>query len=193
MSLADRLAAALARPSPSRIILEDDLDPHELSDTTKAAVLVPVVDRPAPGLLLTQRNAVMRSHAGQVSFPGGKIDAGETPVEAALREAAEEIALDPAQARLVGTLEPYVTGTGYVVTPVLAIIPPDLPLVASEVEVDHWFEAPLDHVIDPAFHREEEATWQGRKRRYWRIDYKDYDLWGATAAMIVNLSRRLAP
>ena len=192
MNLAARLARALRVPAPATL-LADDLDPHEFTDAAPAAVLVGVVDhRDGPSLLLTKRNARMRTHAGQVAFPGGRIDPGETPIEAALREAHEELALDPADARLVGTLDPYVTGTGFIVTPVLAILPPDLALVANEAEVDHWFEAPFYHLLDPAHARQEEAAWQGRQRRYWRIDYENYDIWGATAAMIVNLSRRLA-
>ncbi|WP_343346338.1 CoA pyrophosphatase [Sphingomicrobium sp. XHP0239] len=192
MSLSARLARALRVPAPATL-LAADLDPDEFPDASPAAVLVGVIDREdRPALLLTKRNAAMRTHAGQVAFPGGRIDAGETPIEAALREANEELALDPATPRLVGTLDPYITGTGFIVTPVLAILPPDLPLVANEAEVDHWFEAPFDHLLDPAHAREEEAAWQGRMRRYWRIDYEDYDIWGATAAMIVNLSRRLA-
>ena len=191
MTLADRLAAALRAPVPTSEAM-DDLDLHEMPEARAAAVLVGVVDRPEPTLLLTRRNPDMRTHAGQVAFPGGRIDAGETPVEAALREAQEEVALDPALPRIVGTLDPYLTGTAFIVTPVLAILPPDLPLVASEAEVDHWFEAPLDLLADPERHVREEAVWRGRKRRYWRIDYENYDIWGATAAMIVTLSRRLA-
>ena len=192
MDLADRLARALRVTAPPTL-LADDLDPGEIGDAAPAAVLVAVVDRPgAPGLLLTRRNASMRNHAGQVAFPGGRIDSGETPVEAALREAEEELALDPAAARLVGTLDPYVTGTAFIVTPVLAIVPPDLPLVPAPAEVDAIFEAPLADLLDPQRWREEQAPWQGRVRRYWRIDYEGHDIWGATAAMIVNLARRLA-
>ncbi|WP_265562067.1 CoA pyrophosphatase [Sphingomicrobium arenosum] len=192
MNLHDRLVAALARPDPGSL-LEADLDPHEWPDARPAAVLVPVVDRPhAPGILLTRRNAAMRTHAGQVSFPGGRLDPGEDAEAAALREAQEEIALAPADVRLVGRFEQYVTGTGYVVTPLVGILPPDLPLAPNPAEVDELFEVPMDLLLDPARQREEELTWRGRKRRYWRIDYQDYDIWGATAAMIVNLTRRLS-
>ncbi|MCM8556450.1 CoA pyrophosphatase [Sphingomicrobium sediminis] len=195
MPLYDRLRAALDRPT-GRALLHGDLDPDETPDATPAAVLVPITYRhvdtvPGPGFILTKRNANMRNHAGQVSFPGGRIDSGETAVEAALREAEEEIALPRDKVKLVGAMDPYVTGTGFHVLPVIGLVEPDLPLVANEAEVDHWFEVPMGHLLDPKHHREEEVLYKGRQRRYWRIDYQDYDIWGATAAMIVNLSRRL--
>ncbi|MCJ7420566.1 CoA pyrophosphatase [Sphingomicrobium astaxanthinifaciens] len=193
MSLYDRLAAALARPAPD-LTRAADLDPHEWPEARPAAVLVPVVERAHdPGILLTRRNAAMRTHAGQVSFPGGRIDPGEDAVAAALREAEEEIALPRADVRLVGAFDAYVTGTGYVVTPVLGLVPPDLPLVPNPAEVEQLFEVPMRVLLDPARQREEESAWRGRQRRYWRIHYRDYDIWGATAAMIVNLTRRLTP
>lgn len=190
MNLYDRLAAALAQPLETPV-LEADLDPHEWPEAKPAAVLVAITERERPGLLLTRRNPAMRTHAGQVSFPGGRLDPGEDAVAAALREAEEEIALPRDRVRLVGNLEDYVTGTGYVVTPLVGVVPPDLDLTPNPAEVDALFEAPLDHILDPARQREEELTWRGRQRRYWRIDYSDHDIWGATAAMIVNLTRRL--
>ena len=177
-------------------MLKADLDPDEWPDATDAAVLVAVTDRPTtadgPGLILTRRNGRMRTHAGQVAFPGGRIDANESAIEAALREAEEEIALPRATPRIVGTMDDYVTGTGYHVTPVLAVIPPDLDFSANPAEVDHWFEVPLSVIADPARRSEEQAEYKGRTRSYWRIHYRDYDIWGATAAMIVNLARRLS-
>lgn len=190
MSLEARLRAALERPAP-QLWEHDDLDAHEWGETTEAAVLVPVTDRPSPGLILTVRHAGMRKHAGQVAFPGGRIDPGEDAQMAALREAQEELGIDPAHVQPLGELDRYRTGTGFCVTPILSILPPDLPLVPQPTEVDDWFEAPLDRLLDPAHHLLEEADWKGRRRRYWRIDYEERYIWGATAAMIVNLSKRL--
>jgi 8-oxo-dGTP pyrophosphatase MutT (NUDIX family) len=133
----------------------------------------------------------MRTHAGQIAFPGGRIDPGEDAVGAALREAHEEILLDPAAVELIGTIESYRTVTSYIVVPVLGVIPPDLSLEPHEHEVADWFEAPLDFLIDPANHQRRSALFQGIERHYYEIMWKDRRIWGATAAMIVNLSRRL--
>jgi 8-oxo-dGTP pyrophosphatase MutT (NUDIX family) len=156
-----------------------------------AAVLMAVTDKDVPGLLLTVRREHMRTHAGQIAFPGGRVEPGEEPVAAALREAEEEIALDTAAVELVGMIEPYRTVTGYVVTPVLGVVAPGLPLTPHEEEVADVFEAPLGFVLDPANQRRERALFQGRERHYYEIVWNGRRIWGATAAMIVNLSRRL--
>lgn len=156
-----------------------------------AAVLIAVTDRPRPGVILTVRREHMRTHAGQVAFPGGRVDLGEDAIAAALREAREEILLDPAAVDLVGTIETYRTITGYLVTPVVGVIPPELSLEPHEPEVADWFEAPLDFVLDPAKQERRSALFQGRERHYYEIRWNDRRIWGATAAMIVNLSRRL--
>ena len=157
-----------------------------------AAVLVAITDRPRPGVILTVRREHLRTHAGQVAFPGGRIDPGEDAVAAALREAQEEIALDPAQVAVIGTGDLYCTVTNYVVTPVVGIIPPGLPLEPHEHEVADWFEAPLDFITDPANQQKRSALFRGRERHYYEIEWEGRKIWGATAAMIVNLSRRLA-
>jgi 8-oxo-dGTP pyrophosphatase MutT (NUDIX family) len=157
----------------------------------EAAVLIAVTDRPEPGLILTVRREDMRTHAGQIAFPGGRIDPGEDAVAAALREADEELLLPPRAVDVVGSLEPYRTVTGYIVSPLLGIIPPDLPLEPHEQEVADWFEAPLSFVLDPANQERRSALFQGRERHYYEIVWNDRRIWGATAAMIVNLSRRL--
>src|SRR5205085_9125853 len=168
----------------------EHLDGPTRSDVP-AAVLVAFTDRPRPGLILTVRRVHLRTHAGQVAFPGGRIDPGEDPVTAALREAHEEIMLDPKLVEVVGPIEPYRTITDYVVTPVLGVIPPDLPLAPHEHEVADWFEAPLDYVLDPDNQHRQSALFQGATRHYYEILWNDRRIWGATAAMIVNLSRRL--
>jgi len=157
-----------------------------------AAVLIAVTDRPEPGVLLTHRTPDMRQHAGQVAFPGGKLDPGEDAITAALREADEELALPPALVRVIGASDRFVTGTGYDITPVLGVVPPDLPLVPNPSEVAGWFEVPLDHLFDPANHVGRTREWRGRTRETIDIEWGGHLIWGVTAAIIVNLSRRLA-
>lgn len=159
---------------------------------TAAAVLVPVVDRPEPGLLLTRRTAHLRAHAGQIAFPGGRIDPEDDgPVAAALREAHEEIGLDPAGVRVLGLADGWHTGTGYAITPVVGVIAPGGAYVPNPAEVDAVFEVSLAHVLDPANHQLREAEWKGKPRRFYVIEADGWEIWGATAGMIVNLSRRL--
>jgi 8-oxo-dGTP pyrophosphatase MutT (NUDIX family) len=189
-SLAERLRAQLAQPA-SMPPVEGDLPELRARASVPAAVLVAITDRPEPGLLLTVRRDDMRTHAGQVAFPGGRIDDGEDARAAALREAHEEIALDPRNVEVVGALDPYRTVTGFVVTAVLAVIPPDLPLAPHEHEVADLFEAPLAFMLDPANQQMRSALFAGKERHYYEIPWEGRRIWGATAAMIVNLSRRL--
>lgn len=192
MTLVDRLRRALERPLPDRLLPGDLV---ELADGggTPAAVLIAVTDRPAPGVILTVRRADLRTHAGQVAFPGGRIDPGEDAVTAAVREAREELEVEPAVVEVVAALDSYRTVTGFAVTPVLAVIPPDLPLVPHDREVAAWFETPLAHLIDPANQHRRTALFEGRQRHYYEIDWDGQRIWGATAAMLVNLSLRLHP
>jgi 8-oxo-dGTP pyrophosphatase MutT (NUDIX family) len=190
MSLSERLRAAMTGPAGAGL-LPGDL-PEVPPGGTPAAVLVAITDRPEPGVILTVRREHLRTHAGQVAFPGGRIDPGEDAVAAALREAQEEIALDPAQVTVIGTTDPYCTVTNYLVTPVIGVIPPGLPLEPHEHEVADWFEAPLQFVLDPANQRQRSALFRGRERPYYEIEWEGRKIWGATAAMIINLSRRLA-
>ncbi|WP_341207880.1 CoA pyrophosphatase [uncultured Sphingomonas sp.] len=190
MTLAERLAAALTGDS-APMVTGDDHDHPADAVLTPAAVLVAITDRAAPGVLLTQRTETLRRHAGQVAFPGGRLDPGEDAIIAALREAEEEIALPRAAVNVIGIADPYRTGTGYAITPVVGIVPPDLPLVASEAEVAAVFEVPLAFLLDPANQRAARAVYQGRERRYVEMMWNDRRIWGATAGMIVNLSRRL--
>ena len=157
----------------------------------QAAVLAAVTECERPGFLLIHRPSNMRSHPGQVAFPGGKIDPGETPVEAALREAYEELGIRERDVKVIGTSDVYRTGTGYEITPVLAVVPPDLELNPSPTEVAAWFEAPVDFVFDAANHQHQSAYWQGRQRRYIEIMWQQQRIWGVTAAIIANLARRI--
>jgi len=190
MSLAERLRNSL-RADGDTDLLVGDLPEVRAQATIEAAVLVAVTDRHEPGVILTVRREHLRTHAGQIAFPGGRIDPGEDAIAAALREAQEEVLLDPAAVDVIGTADRYRTVTGYVVTPVLGVIPPDLPLEPHEHEVADWFEAPLAFLLDPANQQQRGALFEGRERHYYEIDWNGRRIWGATAAMIVNLSRRL--
>ena len=190
MNLAARLRRALGK-EPTLPPLEADLPELPVEANVPAAVLIGVTDREQPGVILTVRREHMRTHAGQVAFPGGRIDPGEDAAAAALREAWEELGLDTSLAEIVGEIDPYRTVTGFVVTPVLAVIRPDQPLSPHEHEVADWFEAPLGFLLDASNQQLKSALFQGRERHYYEIMWNDRRIWGATAAMIVNLSRRL--
>ncbi len=190
MSLIERITRALPGDPPHGLLPGDLIEGQE-GETRQAAVLVAITDRPEPGLILTQRRDDLRTHAGQVAFPGGRIDEGEDAPAAALREAYEELALNPALVQLLGVADPYCTVTGYWVTPVVGVIPPDMNLAPNPAEVADWFEAPLDFVLDPINQRCMNAEYRGRTRQYYQIDWEGRHIWGATAAMLVNLSRRI--
>ena len=197
MSLSQTLRDALehgSRQTPELLpgdTLDALLDPDE--PPTPAAVLVPIVDRPEPTVILTLRPETMRKHAGQISFPGGRIDPHDDgPIAASLREAQEEIGLPPEEVEIIGITDRYRTITGFEVTPVIGVVPPDLPLAPHPGEVAAIFEAPLRHLFDPANQIVRTVEWRGAERSYFEIEWDGRRIWGATAAMIVNLSRRLA-
>ena len=162
------------------------------ADLRPAAVLAAITARERPGFLLIHRPSNMRAHPGQVAFPGGKIDPGEDAVEAALREANEELGIDPADVTVIGASDTYRTGSGYAITPVIAVIPPDLALQPNPAEVAQWFEAPVDFVFDAANHAHQSANWQGQERRYIEIMWQHHRIWGVTAGIIANLAKRIA-
>jgi len=192
MRLSDRLRAALAEPVEGHVPIEGDDFDRAQGQYAPAAVLVAVTDRPEPGVLLTLRQPHLRRHAGQIAFPGGRVDPEDKDVvAAALREAREEIGLDPALVEVVGTSDVYRVGTGYAVTPVVGVIPPDLALAPHEAEVAAVFETPLAFLLASGNHARKSMVWEGRERRFHEILWEDRRIWGATAAMIVNLAARL--
>lgn len=168
-----------------------DLPELRASAAVAAAVLIAITDRATPGVILTVRRENLRTHAGQIAFPGGRVEQGEDAVAAALRESHEELGIDPAEVEIAGTIDDYRTVTGYVISPVVGVIPPDLPLQPHDAEVASWFEAPLDHLLDPSLQQWKGAVFGGRERHYWEIEWDRHRIWGATAGIIVNLSRRL--
>ncbi|XUU59469.1 CoA pyrophosphatase [Erythrobacter sp. HA6-11] len=193
-TLAKRLTALLEQGHQREVPdLMSDARFADASRTAEAAVLIAITDREQPGVLLTQRPNNMRDHPGQVAFPGGKIDPGEDAIAAALREAHEEIALDPAQVDVIGTTDRYQTGTGFDVTPVVAVVAPEVTetLIPSPSEVEAWFEAPLKLLLNRANFDEHEVFWRGAMRHYLEMDYQGFRIWGVTAAIIANLSRRI--
>ena len=191
-ALFDRLEALFEQGHAADIPdLMSDARFADAERTADAAVLIAVTDRPQPGLILTQRPQGMRDHPGQVAFPGGKIDQGEDAIAAALREAEEELAMRRADVRVIGATDHYQTGTGFDITPVLGVVPPDLPLVANPHEVEAWFEAPLDLMLGRDCWSEHEVFWNGAMRRYLEYHYRGFRIWGVTAAIIANLSRRI--
>jgi 8-oxo-dGTP pyrophosphatase MutT (NUDIX family) len=163
----------------------------DMTEFRPAAVLAAVTDRAEPGVLLLHRPSNMRAHPGEIAFPGGKLDPGETAVEAALRESWEELGIHARDVRVIGESDVYQTHSGFEITPVLAVVPPDLELAPNPTEVAQWFEAPLDFVLDAANHIQQWVEWEGAERAYYEILWREHRIWGVTAAIIVNLSRRL--
>jgi 8-oxo-dGTP pyrophosphatase MutT (NUDIX family) len=156
-------------------------------------VLIPLIERPAGfTVLLTERTADLRSHAGQICFPGGRVEAGDSSLEAtALREAEEEIGLPAAQVAIAGSLPLYVTRTGFAVTPVVGFVTPPLAVRADPREVAAVFEVPLAFVLDAANHQQHSRVVAGERRRYYALAYTDRFIWGATAGMLICLYQAL--
>jgi 8-oxo-dGTP pyrophosphatase MutT (NUDIX family) len=167
-------------------------EPALIAAARAAAVLLPIVDRPQGlTILLTLRASDLRAHSGQVAFPGGKIDPGETPGEAALREAREEIGLEERFVESLGWLDPYLTGTGFRIAPLVALVEPGFALKVNRLEVDEVFETPFAFLMDPANHRLDEREWQGRRRRFYAMPHEGRYIWGATAGILRNLYEKL--
>lgn len=192
-----RLRVAFARPAgpSSDFDLNPGLRPPADKPLRPAAVLVPVWLRPqGAGLILTKRASHLKHHPGQIAFPGGKVDAADASAEAAaLREAQEEIGLDPARVRILGTLPVHETVTGFAVTPFVGLIDSPFDPVPEAGEVEEVFTIPLSHALSPARFVIERRQWMGVWRQYYAAPYGPYYIWGATARILRGLAERAAP
>ncbi|WP_428650785.1 CoA pyrophosphatase [Roseibium sp.] len=172
-------------------ILNPDLGPYAKWDgpPRDAAVLIGITQRgDVPNVVLTQRTGHLKSHAGQVAFPGGKIDpTDKDPVEAALREAEEEIGLSPVQVEFLGQLAPYLTGSGYRVVPIVGAIREDAVFHPNPGEVEDVFEVPLQFLMNPANHQKQSREWQGSRRYFYAMPFGERYIWGVTAGIIRSL------
>ncbi len=189
---------ALTDPAAQGIRRGDlDLDPAlweraGVKATKPASVLVPIIDRSAPTVLLTQRTADLASHAGQVAFPGGKIEpADESPVAAALREAREEVGLAPILVEPIGYLDLYLTFSGFRILPTVARVKPEFTLTLNPGEVTEAFEVPLEFLMNPENHQRKTRDWKGIPRDYYAMPFGDRYIWGVTAGILRNLYERI--
>jgi len=189
---------ALTDPAAQGVRRGDlDLDPvlwerAGVSATKPASVLVPIVDRNEPTVLLTQRTAELASHAGQVAFPGGKIDPSDkSPVAAALREAHEEVGLAPSLVEPIGYLDLYLTFSGFRILPTVARVKPEFTLALNPREVTETFEVPLDFLMNPQNHQRKTRDWKGIPRDYYAMPFGERYIWGITAGILRNLYERV--
>lgn len=178
--------------------VEHDLSETEIAEMSKdlrlAAVLVPLVEHAdEPSILLTRRADHLEKHSGQVAFPGGKVeDSDETPIATALREAEEEIGLDPDFVEIAGVLDTYQTGTGFLILPVVGFVRPGFQLTPDKNEVADIFEVPARIALTEASYKTDQGEWKGRMWSFYSLDYEGFNIWGATAGVLMHMSRRIA-
>jgi 8-oxo-dGTP pyrophosphatase MutT (NUDIX family) len=191
----DWLRRRFAAGKPVEMLYGDQgIDAERAAARRRASVLVPIVARPDElTMLFTRRTAHLRNHSGQIAFPGGGAEPGDASVEVtALREAHEEIGLEPARVEVLGRLSDYHTRTDFRIAPVVGLVAPPFELHLDAHEVDEAFEVPLSFLLDPANHLRHQREFQGRTVPFYAIPYRDYYIWGATAGMLINLYRFLA-
>ncbi len=171
-------------------VLQDRNFQHELP-LKASAVLVPIIERGDDfSILLTKRSALLNSHSGQVSFPGGRCDDNDLhAMETALREAKEEINLPEQNVEVIGAMEDYETVTGFSVSPVVGFVNPDFEIIRQEEEVADVFEVPLEYILDVENHKVESVFWKGENRHYYVFPHEEHKIWGATAAMLVRFAK----
>jgi 8-oxo-dGTP pyrophosphatase MutT (NUDIX family) len=192
-TLAERLRQSFADADRDPSPLVDEIGQvDDIATLTRAAVLVPIIEAPSPRVLLTVRHEALRAHAGQVAFPGGRIDPEDDgPIGAALREAWEEVRLPSERVQVIGVARSYATRSGYLITPVVGVIPEGIELHPQEDEVSGLFEVPLDILLAEANHLRRSLVFEGNQRHFYEIDWPDQRIWGVTAGLIVDLAPRL--
>jgi 8-oxo-dGTP pyrophosphatase MutT (NUDIX family) len=197
MTLLEQLRVRLLAEPPERTTHDDyhfdhGDDPIETRPATRAAVLLPIIPRSEPTLLFTVRTERLAKHSGQVSFPGGRCDAADlSPAQTALRETMEETGIDPGFVTVAGYLDRYLTGTGFDIQPVVGVLGDAFTLAPNAGEVAEIFEVPLAYLLDPANRKRQTRELGGRQRSFYSIHHGGHEIWGATAAIIVNLAERM--
>jgi 8-oxo-dGTP pyrophosphatase MutT (NUDIX family) len=190
---ADALDPSVAPRHGDHILNQANMQAHGVSANARlAAVLVPLVAREAEAtVLMTTRSSELRQHSGQIAFPGGKVDDGETPCAAALREAEEEIGLERRHVEPIGYLDPYLTGTGFRILPVVALVTPPFELLVNALEVHDTFEVPLAFLMHPDNHQRHSREWRGTLRHFYAMPWNERYIWGATAGIVRSLYEKL--
>jgi 8-oxo-dGTP pyrophosphatase MutT (NUDIX family) len=190
---ADALDFSITPRYGDHVLNQANMQAHAVAANARlAAVLVPLVEREIePTVLMTTRSSELRQHSGQIAFPGGKVDAGETPCEAALREAQEEIGLEPSHVEPIGYLDPYLTGTGFRILPVVSLVKPPFELLVNTKEVHDTFEVPLAFLMQPENHHRHSREWRGTMRHFYAMPWNERYIWGATAGIVRSLYEKL--